>query len=100
MGIRVTCENGHRFKVKEKYAGKTGRCPNCKARVEVPVVVGAYVPDGSNILDADALDQRSGSDISLVGSKVYNTELCPKCATPVPIWHCKCGDCGHRFAGR
>lgn len=103
MSIRVTCDNGHRFKVKEKYSGKTGKCPKCKARVEVPVVVGSYTRDNSSVLDDDAHEaghEHSGSGISLIGSRVNNTEPCPRCEKLVPIWHCKCDDCGHRFAGR
>lgn len=100
MSIRVTCGSGHRFKVKDKYSGKIGKCPKCKARVEVPVVVGSYVADGDSVIDDHAQEQHSGSDISLVGSRVNNTEACPMCQTDVPIWHCKCGECGYRFAGR
>lgn len=37
MSIRVVCPNGHVLKVKESLAGKTGLCPHCKARVEVPL---------------------------------------------------------------
>lgn len=36
MSIRVVCPNGHVLNVKENLAGKTGLCPQCKARVEVP----------------------------------------------------------------
>jgi len=37
MSIEVTCPNGHRLKIKEKYAGKQGTCPVCRAPVCVPV---------------------------------------------------------------
>ncbi len=36
MSIRVVCPNGHVLNVKDSFAGKTGLCPKCKARVEVP----------------------------------------------------------------
>lgn len=36
MSIQVTCPNGHDLKVKDKYAGKTGRCPFCHEKVLVP----------------------------------------------------------------
>ena len=36
MSIRVVCPNGHVLNVKDSFAGKTGLCPMCKARVEVP----------------------------------------------------------------
>jgi hypothetical protein len=36
MSIHVSCPNGHALKVHESMAGKTGLCPACKARVQVP----------------------------------------------------------------
>jgi len=36
MSIHVVCPNGHALNVKESLAGKTGLCPKCKARVQVP----------------------------------------------------------------
>ena len=36
MPIQVQCPNGHELKVKDRYAGQTGLCPRCKARVRVP----------------------------------------------------------------
>jgi len=38
MGIKVSCPNGHTIKVKDKFAGKTGLCPACKARIKVPEI--------------------------------------------------------------
>ena len=37
MSIKVTCPNGHELQVKNEFAGKTGVCPTCKARIVVPV---------------------------------------------------------------
>jgi len=34
--IEVTCENGHTFRVKRKYVGRQGKCPECSASVLVP----------------------------------------------------------------
>ena len=37
MAIRVTCPGCHkRFNVSEKFAGKSGPCPNCKTVIRVP----------------------------------------------------------------
>ncbi len=36
MSIRCVCQNGHVLKVKESFAGVSGLCPTCKARVDVP----------------------------------------------------------------
>jgi hypothetical protein len=37
MSIRVTCPGCHtRFNVSEKFAGKEGPCPKCKAKIRIP----------------------------------------------------------------
>lgn len=36
MGIRFFCPNGHKLNVKAHLAGKTGFCPECGARVQIP----------------------------------------------------------------
>ncbi|QDV69776.1 hypothetical protein Poly24_34930 [Rosistilla carotiformis] len=52
MAIRVTCEKClTRFNVSDKFAGKKGPCPKCKATIQIPdkseeVVVHAPVDDG------------------------------------------------------
>ena len=38
MSIRCVCQNGHVLKVKDSFAGTTGLCPSCKARVDVPKI--------------------------------------------------------------
>jgi hypothetical protein len=35
MGIVCHCPNGHRVKVKDHLAGKTGICPSCGARFQI-----------------------------------------------------------------
>jgi len=34
--IEVVCPNGHRLKVKDDFAGRTGACPICGSKVKVP----------------------------------------------------------------
>jgi membrane associated rhomboid family serine protease len=34
--IRFTCPCGKRLKMPSKYAGRTGRCPKCNARIKIP----------------------------------------------------------------
>jgi len=50
MSIRVVCPNGHVLKVKDALAGKTGLCPLCKARVQVPQPQAAEISEDA-ILD-------------------------------------------------
>jgi hypothetical protein len=47
MSIRVVCPNGHALKIKEKYAGRAGLCPICKARIKVPAPQTDVIPDDS-----------------------------------------------------
>src|SRR5208282_5484159 len=48
MSIKVICPNGHTLQVKSEFAGKSGRCPYCKANILVPNLeaeaVAAVVP--------------------------------------------------------
>jgi len=38
MPIQVTCQKCHkRFTVTEKFAGKSGPCPNCKTTITIPI---------------------------------------------------------------
>lgn len=36
MGIVAFCPNGHRIKVKDRFAGKKGICPTCQSRFRIP----------------------------------------------------------------
>lgn len=36
MAITVKCPKGHLLRVKDKYAGQSGFCPQCSARIDVP----------------------------------------------------------------
>lgn len=45
MAIEFKCPNGHKLKVKDSSAGKTGRCPVCSALVRVPTPPGAELTE-------------------------------------------------------
>ncbi|MBN1851334.1 MAG: hypothetical protein JW829_01370 [Pirellulales bacterium] len=59
MPIHVTCPGCHtRFRVSEKFAGKEGSCPKCKATIHVPKLseqVVVHVPEHS---ERGALDSK------------------------------------------
>ena len=52
MPISITCHKCHkRFNVSDKFAGKSGPCPNCKTTIKIPekeeeVVIHAAAPTG------------------------------------------------------
>jgi len=58
MTIRVVCPNGHALKVKDSFAGKTGLCPACKARVHIPQINGNDMSEDAimDILGPDAAE--------------------------------------------
>src|SRR5689334_1795616 len=45
MGIEITCPNGHQLRIKEKYAGKAGLCPKCRAAINVPALVPSSIDE-------------------------------------------------------
>ena len=38
MWVKVACANGHSLKVRTKYAGHTGKCPQCGGGVAIPTL--------------------------------------------------------------
>jgi len=115
MGIPVTCPNGHKFNVKDKYAGKKGLCPYCEGQVQVRVpdatssqdlqkaVVQAVREDkkgrlpsltDSSVFDSVADESSPGASSSLLGSSVVRHNIRCKCGESVPMWFAKCPRCG------
>ena len=45
MAIEFKCPNGHKLKVRDTSAGKTGRCPVCNALVRVPLPPGTKLTE-------------------------------------------------------
>lgn len=120
MGIQVECPHGHKFKVKDKYAGKRGLCPHCADQVVVQVpdletssateeayrdaVIGEHranhaappVPSGdtSSVFDDHPAVKGSGTSGSLLGSSVLRHNIKCECGASVPMWFAKCPSCG------
>ncbi len=115
MAIEVTCPNGHVLKVKDKYAGKTGCCPHCNSRVDVPEpakvseddileFVGPAKPAGMDDDDEhvyqDPAEEVSSanSGASLLGSSaIRHMKACSVCGEKVPVWHASCPQCDTYF---
>jgi hypothetical protein len=121
MPIDVTCPNGHSLKIKEKYAGKAGLCPRCKAPIQVPALVPNSIEDLIDLTPrapvtkvaafdpaADDDDEpaaqhgthnpaRVGESLLSSSSLVKHQKVCPKCYQVVPIWFARCQICDHFF---
>lgn len=92
MSIRVVCPNGHVLKVKNSFAGKTGLCPFCKAKVVVPElrvnmseddimgVIGPHDPtQGSRSGIALGSESRDTATGSSSGVHTPPKKVCTKC---------------------
>jgi len=119
MPIAVTCPNGHKLKIKEKYAGQTGLCPHCQARVLVPALnedavldfLGPAPPPPPPEEDPDSMPvyqepARTGSGASSImsgthihGSSILvrKTKICPKCKHQIAAKFDLCPHCGLYF---
>ena len=97
MSIEVRCPGGHALRVKDKYAGKTGRCPHCGGLVRVPQSNEDLEREVLEVLDSIADDtlpvhqetahHEQASDVSLLGSSVIRGKIskCPKCGHKVVV---------------
>ena len=107
MAIEVRCPNGHVLRVKDECAGKAGLCPQCRAKVRVPMPMPSSedvpLPSDDNVLQ-DSRDQQNGGGsglIPLVSSyTLKKTKQCPKCDKTVSLSFSICPRCGTPLAAR
>jgi uncharacterized paraquat-inducible protein A len=67
MPINIVCPNGHRLKVKDSLAGKTGLCPECKAKITVPAAAVAAKPVAGQAAPAAARDLSEDVILGILG---------------------------------
>lgn len=85
MAITVNCDQCHKtFRVKDHYAGLTGRCPYCSEMVMVPDPTPEMVRNGSEIEVTYEETNEEGttttSSLSLVTE--VPKRACPQCNKP------------------
>lgn len=118
MSIEVTCANGHRLRLKDKYAGKSGLCPHCHVRIAVPLrnedvleILGEWEPpptppapepspaaEDDDVLTHSTPDAQRDSGVSLLGSSIIrHNKVCTQCHQLVPHWFATCSRCGAAF---
>ncbi|MFN7289086.1 MAG: hypothetical protein ACK5YR_06230 [Pirellula sp.] len=123
MPIRVTCSCGYTANVPDEMAGKSGRCPKCKATLKIPsTITGAAVapttasktkgqpvakgqkqpsaaqPTGaakSTPSPSSGALENLYTDVGLVQNK---GPLCPACSAPVVPNSVLCVKCGFHFS--
>ncbi len=101
MSIMVICPKGHELKIKDKYAGRTGRCPLCKSRIKIPVpdeeipgglVRGIYDPSKSG-LSGLALEVPEFIDDPSDEESANTMIVCGKCQKEIPATAQTCPYC-------
>jgi len=123
MPIRVSCSCGYSANVPDEMAGKSGRCPTCKATLKIPGAVGSATPtatkpsnptppsspkspaqpNSSRPLPANKTSPPAASnaldslfaDVGLIQTK---GPVCPACSAPVVPNSVLCVKCGFHFA--
>ena len=114
MSIEFRCPNGHLLKVKDKYAGQTGLCPKCQARVLVPKPVEAMseqaicdligppeeddIPVHQERQLQDPSSGASGSSLIQAAMSARETKICPKCKHEVRVCYALCPFCHTYFS--
>ena len=106
MSIKVVCPNGHTLKVKDGLAGRTGRCPVCKARVKVPQppsrevseddvisFLGPHDPAEQPDTSAGSLDERAAAESAWAGVHSPPKKVCSKCNREIDVETHICPHC-------
>lgn len=113
MPIQLVCPNGHHLTAKESNAGKTGRCPICKAAVSIPVLHQTILSDSAilNILgmpdpatkgdEKDAPKKRTpkSSDASHSSVSMPHMKVCPNCEKEIDMGYHICPFCHTYITG-
>jgi hypothetical protein len=118
MPIKVTCQCGKSFAVKDELAGKAVKCPNCQQPLRIPAAAptapsaAAAAAQATATASANAPRQRNpalGGDgaaaaassadslFDEIGLKAHvaGTRPCPGCAEPLPPDAVVCLKCGY-----
>jgi len=105
MSITIVCPNGHKLKVKDKYAGKSGLCPTCKARIKVPVPKPRGIDDdaimdilrpetsGLSIVTESEIRAAAEADGKWSAKEKDVVRLCGKCHAEVAEGTSVCPNC-------
>jgi Zn finger protein HypA/HybF involved in hydrogenase expression len=110
MGIKVTCPNGHTIKVKDSFAGKTGLCPTCKARISVPDLPHGELSEEAILgilegyqskrqVSADSSRGTSGDLVEQYVSAKAEKKRCQNCARTIATETHICPHCHTYIAG-
>jgi len=112
MSITVHCPKGHRLIASEDNAGKTGRCPVCRAVVSIPMPSSGYLSESailsilgestpmkkrmtdelSELAEMAGLAAATLSQPTVIENKT-KTKLCPSCDREIDTGYHICPHC-------
>ena len=122
MAIHIKCPNGHGLTAKESNAGKTGKCPICKAPVTIPVLLNSHISDSAILDILGGGGNISGTRVSSVSSpkvtattttvvasnvrtqaigstSLPHTKVCPSCEREIDMGYYICPHCHTYITG-
>ncbi|MDR2441671.1 MAG: formate dehydrogenase accessory protein FdhE [Planctomycetaceae bacterium] len=115
MPIQLKCPNGHHLTAKESNAGKTGKCPVCKAVVKIPVLhqkvisdsaVVSILGDPSNVkkdnvktIVTPVKKKNTRSSTSSTSSISPHVRICPNCEQEIDMGYHICPHCHTYITG-
>jgi Zn finger protein HypA/HybF involved in hydrogenase expression len=127
MPIQLKCPNGHHLTAKESNAGKTGKCPVCKAVVNIPVLhqraitdsaVVSILGDPGSVKKDQVKKDKVGTTISPIKKKPVvpssgqlsslssssssvspHVRLCPSCEQEIDMGYHICPHCHTYITG-
>ena len=117
--ITLKCSNGHQLTANESNAGKTGKCPVCKAPVRIPVLHQTEISDSAimHILGNAEPQTRSRVGTTIAPPRVAATpraakstssassatlphiKLCPSCEREIDMGYHICPYCHTYITG-
>jgi anti-sigma B factor antagonist len=101
MNFKIHCPNGHSVLVKEEFAGKTGLCPQCRAKIRVPAVgqqADGLCPSDEFVHQDPRHDRPSSTNLSATPFPAQKkARLCLGCGKSVSQSFTACPRCGTRL---
>ena len=114
MSIQLVCPNGHRLTAKETNAGKSGKCPVCKAPVTIPIPNRSVTADSAVVvavlgeLNAKSASQKVGRTVLAPkrqpatvrdSSVLARVRICPNCERDIDLGYHVCPHCHAYLTG-
>ena len=79
MQIKFFCPNGHKLKAEPKLGGKSGICPKCDVKVEIPEPIEKRISDSSIVAALGDYIPETRREQTKTEAPQQSRRVCPKC---------------------